>query len=235
MLQSFLITIVFSFSLQASEGSIKLPVLLAATPQYEFYKQEDVCKYTREKAPDKKLALVVVKTHLCDGYTQVCLKSLANVSDKANTFIHDNFQVFHTRFSCQGDTCTIGETAIRNEWNKVGVDPKLIVIEPQSCKVLFRDFAYNWQGFYYTDKGYTSMDFEITYAAMKIMLLSKQSVRNILRIPDRTQLEDLRVFESEAKEINARLRSQYPQPSLKSVMDASVKQLEEFKLRPKVL
>ena len=50
-----------------------------------------LCDHAKKEAGDKKFALILLKTHMCDAGTAVCIRSLRSVSDLRNTFIHDNF------------------------------------------------------------------------------------------------------------------------------------------------
>lgn len=118
----------------------------------DLYKKQDVCEDARRSDPSKRLALILLSTHLCDAGTHVCLDSLRTVTDEANIFVRQNFVVYQSRFySFNLDSSgTInqlyydGESQIRKEWNKAGVNPDVAIMDLKSCRVLGRSLVMSY-------------------------------------------------------------------------------------------
>ena len=206
-----------------ANDSILLPVRIVKNEKKEIYTLAQVCEHSRQVNPNKKAAMVIVKTHNCDPGTQVCLKTATLVADVGNRFVHDNFTVFHTRFMNQGSILpNSGEESIRTEWNKPGSDPEFVIIDVAACQVIFREYAksvYEKGMFWTTGDG--KLDFEKNYRAMRELLLSSPKVAALL--DNQYILGNEGQIQAELKRI-AELRSTYPQPTLNEVLVEIVEQ-----------
>jgi rRNA maturation protein Nop10 len=117
-----------------------------------LYKKQDVCDDARKSDPSKKLALILLATHLCDAGTHVCLDSLRTITDEANIFVKRNFVVYQTRFysfdldkdGTINQLYYAGEKDIRDEWNKRDVNPEIAIMDLKSCKVLGHVLVMNY-------------------------------------------------------------------------------------------
>jgi hypothetical protein len=198
---------------QAQPNALKLPELLTATDKRKLYTMKDVCKDSLKKDPTKKAALVVVKTHYCDEGTQVCVKSLMNISDKANYFIQKNFTTYHTRFWRNTRQFETGEKTIRDEWGKQDVNPEAYVIDVQKCELVYRDYAMNHEGVF-------SNDPMTSYFAWRKFLLSSDKVRNLLGLP---ASDDDKQLEFEKKQVEALLKK-YPHQNKQTVIELADQQ-----------
>ena len=135
--------IVFAVLINAGSWANAEPTPAKALSE-RFYKKQDVCADARKADPAKKLALILLSTHLCDAGTHVCLDSLRTITDEANVFVKQNFVVYQSRFySFDLDKSgTInqlyysGENEIRREWKKTGVNPDVAIMDLRSCQVL---------------------------------------------------------------------------------------------------
>lgn len=111
----------------------KVPKLLTA----DLYKVKDVCaeakKMNTSQGVTKKYALVANKTHLCDGMSRACLSTFKSVSDPCNSFVQDNFQVFHSR-TFIGQHKPTAYKEIMNEYGNMG--PSLLVINLETCELM---------------------------------------------------------------------------------------------------
>lgn len=118
---------------EAWRAYYKIPSLLTA----EMYKVKDVCEEAKKmnlaQGVTKKYALIANKTHLCDGGARACLSTLKSVSDPCNTFVQDNFQVFHTR-TFIGQYRQNKYREIMDEYGNMG--PSLLVINLETCKLV---------------------------------------------------------------------------------------------------
>lgn len=110
----------------------KLPTLLTD----KFYKINDVCeeakKQNQQEGKSKKYALVANKTHLCDAGHRACLSALKSISDPCNTFVQENFQVFHIR-TFIGQHKVNGYQEMMNEYGQMG--PSMLVINLETCRL----------------------------------------------------------------------------------------------------
>jgi hypothetical protein len=111
-----------------------------------FFKKSDVCADARERAGDKRYALVVVKNHICDFGAAACLNVTRTVSDPCNRFVAKNFVTYHTRYyrcvpgdRTRGCTDTPGNESISDVWGNAG--PDLVVMDLRSCEVIGRTGA----------------------------------------------------------------------------------------------
>jgi hypothetical protein len=111
----------------------KVPKLLTA----EMYKVKDVCeeakKMNAKQGVSKKYAMVANKTHLCDGMSRSCLSTFKSISDPCNSFVQDNFQVFHTR-TFIGQHRPAAYKEMLNEYGNMG--PSLLVINLETCELV---------------------------------------------------------------------------------------------------
>lgn len=117
---------------------IKMPTLL----HKDFYAPADICADARANSGGKSFALVVGKTHMCDRESQVCLRTLRDVADTCNRFVHDNFAVYHTRIlrlraGQKYAQEQVGSEQITNQWAPSG-GPNMNVIRLSDCKVFPR-------------------------------------------------------------------------------------------------
>jgi len=118
---------------EAWRSFYKVPTLLTA----DMYKVKDVCeeakKLNAKQDVTKKYAMVANKTHLCDGMSRSCLSTFKTISDPCNSFVQDNFQVFHTRtFIGQHKPAAYKE--MLNEYGNMG--PSLLVIDLATCELV---------------------------------------------------------------------------------------------------
>jgi hypothetical protein len=118
---------------EAWRSYYKVPKLLTD----DLYKVKDVCaeakKMNASQGVTKKYALVANKTHLCDGMSRACLSTFKSISDPCNSFVQDNFQVFHTR-TFIGQHKPAANKEIMNEYGNMG--PSLLVINLETCELV---------------------------------------------------------------------------------------------------
>ncbi len=118
---------------EAWRSYYKVPALLTA----DFYKVKDVCEEAKKmnaaQGVSKKYAMVANKTHLCDGMSKACLSTFKSVADPCNSFVQDNFQVFHSR-TFIGQYKQEGYKEIMNEYGNMG--PSLLVIDLETCQLM---------------------------------------------------------------------------------------------------
>lgn len=204
----------------SADNDLLLPTRLIKNDQHSFYTKQDVCEHSKKTAPAKKAAMVIVKTHYCDKSSQVCLKTTSLVADRANHLVHDNFTVYQSRFESQRrKIINSGEKSIRDEWAKDDSGPEFYIVDVQSCKVVFRDYANTvfQQGMYRANQAGTHLDFEANYRALRHLLLQDEAVSNLLdnkyQNLDETQIQtELRRAEH--------IRQQHGQKSLVEVLVA---------------
>ena len=161
--------------------AFKSPKRLIVNKNKNFYTLKQICSDSRKNNPKKKLALVVLKTHLCDTGTLVCLKSASLISDPANKFVQDNFSVYETRFIRQGDLIlNSGEEKIRSEFGKLDSNPQYYVIDVKSCSQLSSEYALNAnEGIFSMDEG-NRIDFNKNYKALRELLLRETKVAKLV-------------------------------------------------------
>jgi hypothetical protein len=146
-----------------------------------FYKLGDVCADAKKTDPSKKAAVVLIKTHLCDVGTGVCIDSLRTFDDPANVFIRDNFVSYHTRFigydldpkSGVSSEHFAGEDVIRSEWKKPDSNPEAAIIDLSTCTVMGRRYLKNFPGF-------NDNDFLVRYKAIRKAILDIPGVAKLL-------------------------------------------------------
>jgi hypothetical protein len=138
------------------------------------------------------LALVITKTHYCDDETKVCLRTFSLVSDPANVFIQDNFQVFDTRFSSHSEKLDVGEELVRKEWEKFDSGPEFIIVDPVGCKNVFRaraesvaDSGIWWldgdkKKWKWTPAPGDTLDFKKNYLGFRSLVLENPIVSHLL-------------------------------------------------------
>ncbi|MDR7121989.1 hypothetical protein [Rheinheimera soli] len=203
-----------------ADSDLLLPTRLIKNESASFYTKQDVCDHSKKTAPDKKAAMVIVKTHYCDKSSKVCLKTTALVADPANHFVHDNFSVYQSRFESQRrEIVNSGESSIRDEWEKDDSGPEYYIVDVQSCKILFRDYAYSvyQQGMHEANSAGTHLNFEANYRAMRYLLLQDESVRSILG----NKYEHLNETQIRAELARSEeIRQLHAQKSLSEVLDA---------------
>ena len=165
--------------------ALMFPHRLRNDSEVQLYTRQQVCEYTKKNAPQKKAALVVVKTHYCDDSSQVCLKTAAFLADPNNTFVHENFEVFDSRFEMRGQPLQLSaEREVRQEWQKDDSNPEYYVLDVATCEIIFRDYAMHWyeQGVFATietSKG-TELNMKANLEGVRKMLLSSERVRALL-------------------------------------------------------
>ncbi|MBN23336.1 MAG: hypothetical protein CL678_18770 [Bdellovibrionaceae bacterium] len=108
------------------------PILL----NENFYSPRQVCEHAKQNRPDQKFALVLLKTHLCDSGTGVCMMSLLSFSDSNHRWLKENFQRYHTRFfayTLEGKEVWQNTFALKNliaeSWGKNDVNPEISVLD----------------------------------------------------------------------------------------------------------
>lgn len=166
-----------------ADSDLILPTRLINNDDHTFYTRQDVCQHARKTAPEKKAAMIIVKTHYCDKSSRVCLKTTALVADPANHLVHDNFTVYQSRFESEGRQIrNSGEKSIREEWDKDDSGPEFYIMDVSSCDVVFRDYAYSVyrQGMHQANAANTHLDFAANYRAMRHLLLQDESVVQLL-------------------------------------------------------
>lgn len=111
----------------------KVPKLL----NEKLYKVKDVCEEAKRmnasQGVTKKYALIAHKTHLCDIGHRACLSTFKSVSDPCNTFVQENFQVFHSR-TFIGQHRPKANQEIMDEYGNMG--PSLLVINLETCEMM---------------------------------------------------------------------------------------------------
>jgi len=111
----------------------KVPKLLTA----DLYKVKDVCeeakKMNHQQGVNKKYALVANKSHQCDTGAGACLSMFKSISDPCNSFVQDNFQIFHARTTISRHI-TSGSKEIMREYGEQG--PSLLVINLETCQLM---------------------------------------------------------------------------------------------------
>ncbi len=111
----------------------KVPQLL----DENLYQVKDVCEEAKKKnkneGSEKKYALIAHKTHLCDTNHMACLSTFKSIADPCNYFIHDNFQVFHTR-TIIGSHKPKSSKLIMDEYGDMG--PSILVIDLSTCSLM---------------------------------------------------------------------------------------------------
>ena len=114
--------------------SIRLPILM----EDGLHTRLQVCSHAREHEPDKRFALVVIKSHICDFEGQGCLKVTRDVSDTCNGFVRSNFALYHARlYRNTPDRRHLMEEIplawdIAGEWSNNA--PMLIVLDLKTCE-----------------------------------------------------------------------------------------------------
>ena len=207
-----------AFADESTQHRLTLPIRMVKNATSSIYTHAEICQYSKEHFPQKQLAMVIVKTHICDPGTQVCLKTAALVADPANKFVHDNFVVFHTRFKQNGVTIeNSGEREIRDEWKKYDSNPEYIILDVNSCKEIFRQYAYQVfeLGMFWTNGTGSHLDFNSNYRALRFLLLSEPQIASALG--GRYTQSDEKQIQSELWQI-LKMRASLPQPSLDEVM-----------------
>lgn len=203
-----------------ASGDLILPGRLINNDDHNFFTKEDVCKHAKKNAPEKKAAMIIVKTHYCDRSSKVCLKTTALVADPANHFVHDNFSVYQSRFESERrQIINAGEKSIREEWNKHDSGPEFYIMDVRSCEVVFRDYAYSVyrQGMYQANAAGTHLDFAANYRAMRHLLLQDESVRQLLD----NRYEHLNEAQIQTElSLASQIRQQHQQKSLAEVLQA---------------
>ncbi len=161
--------------------AFKSPKRLIVNKSNNFYSLKQICEDSSKNNPNKKLALVVLKTHLCDTGTLVCLKSASLISDPANKFIQDNFSVYETRFIRQGELIlNTGEQEVRTEFGKLDSNPQYYVIDVKTCTQLSSVYAYKaGEGIFSMDQG-NRIDFNKNYVALRELLLREPKVAKLV-------------------------------------------------------
>ena len=111
----------------------KIPKLITD----QMYKVKDVCEEAKRmnaaQGVTKKYALVANKTHFCDVGARACISTFKSISDPCNSFVQDNFQVFHTR-TFIGSHRPAGNKLILDEYGNMG--PSLLVINLETCTLM---------------------------------------------------------------------------------------------------
>lgn len=222
-----LVTVQSSQSKAASV--INLPTLLrTSTPQgTELYTPQQVCKETQRQG--KKMALVLLKTNLCDPPTgtAVCINSLSFISDMAGVFYRRYVATFHTRFWEAGaeHILSTGESKIRPTWNKFGVNPEFVILDATNCsqpKVIHRQYMRDAIMGNVRANDYTRASI---YRGLRDSFLFSVSVRNILGLKNSTQLASFKT--ADTKRFNE-LAVVYNEPDLSDLMDAMIDQAKLF-------
>jgi hypothetical protein len=72
---------------------IELPKLLTA----DFFKLQQICEDSKKNHPEKKIAFLMFKTHMCDRASKACLYNTRTMVDPCNKFLQENFSMYHTR------------------------------------------------------------------------------------------------------------------------------------------
>lgn len=113
--------------------AIHLPTLMTE----ELHTAEQICEHARRHHPDKTLALVAIKSHVCDFSTRACLKATRDLCDTCNTFVHANFALYQARMirnSPDGEIVMQEAPVtweIADEWSHIG--PLFIVLDLLAC------------------------------------------------------------------------------------------------------
>ena len=122
-------------------GTMVLPKLM--TPK--FYKTADVCADARAHDPRKKIALVLLKSHLCDvapnGY---CLDATRVLSSPAMVFARKYFALYHARLTqlrVDQDHNFVadllkGASKIAQEWEFKKEIPQYTFLNLKTCKII---------------------------------------------------------------------------------------------------
>lgn len=118
----------------APRRSIELPVLMGE----QLHTRAQICADARVRSPDKRLALVAIKSHICDFEGRACLKLTRDLSDTCNGFVHANFALYHSRlYRNSPDRAHVMEESpvawdIAEEWSKI--TPVMAVLDLQTCE-----------------------------------------------------------------------------------------------------
>lgn len=162
-------------------SSYVTPTRLASRENNQLASPDQVCADAKKSARGKNLALVVLKTHLCDNATLVCLKTASLISDPGNKFVHDNFAVYDSQFIQQGQMLNgTGETAIRANFNKWDSNPQYFVMNLKTCKVVFSEYGYNATDGMFASIAGNKLDFNKNYRALRHLLLKENSVASLI-------------------------------------------------------
>ncbi|MBU1312119.1 MAG: hypothetical protein KKE30_21555 [Gammaproteobacteria bacterium] len=203
-----------------ADSDLILPTRLISNESVSFYTKQDVCQHSKTTAPEKRAAMVIVKTHYCDRSSQVCLKTTALVADPANHFVHDNFTLYQSRFENNGrPIVNAGEKAIRDEWVKDDSGPEFYIMDVNRCEIVFRDYAYSVyrHGMHRANTVGSHLDFEANYRAMRRLLLQDEVVRSLL--DNKYQHLDEPQIRAELA-YAGKIRQRHAQKSLSEVLNA---------------
>ena len=138
-------------------------------------------------------------------------------------------------FFCRGQACgrVIGEKEIREEWKKTDLDPTLAVIDvrPGHCELLERPYANQdprvFSRMIGTDGKKHFLRFWDSYLGLRgVILGGDPRIRSILGM---NALDDKDQIERERQKVS-KVRAQFPQPSLETVLEASATYAESLHL-----
>lgn len=117
-----------------------LPTLLTA----DFYRQNEVCHHAQKNSPNKKVAIVLMKSHLCHSPVGAyCIDASRLFAAPHLIFLKEHFALYHSRltrprrdenFNVVADT-TKGYWKIAKEWRFTSQHPELVFLDLQNCKV----------------------------------------------------------------------------------------------------
>ena len=121
--------LVFSFGPAAfAAGLLNIPTLIKPG----LMTHQEVCADAAKRSPGKRYALVLLKSHACDGRSNVCLRETRDAADPCNLFM-GNFAVYHTRIAGQKISGTKlpykknYPNAVTDEWSREIEEPGVIV------------------------------------------------------------------------------------------------------------
>lgn len=120
------------------QPDLNIPIML----QGKLMSMNSVCEDARRRSPEKRYAVLLLKSHGCDDGSNACMSQLLDVSDPCNLFIKQ-FSTYQTRilvknvgghFMNYDVPCQDRLTA---EWNADGkLKPSFVVIDTVKCKSL---------------------------------------------------------------------------------------------------
>ncbi|TVQ81417.1 MAG: hypothetical protein EA369_00095 [Bradymonadales bacterium] len=123
-----------------------------------FYTREQVLEDSKTRFPQKRFALIVIKSHTCDRTSGHCLQATQSLLDPYNSFVRDNFVLYHARALRDntllseederiaraegtynigdGMTGTPGIAQIIGEWPVDGMDRQLKVLDVSTGQII---------------------------------------------------------------------------------------------------
>lgn len=193
-----------------------------------FYRKAEICADAKIRNPEAQMAVILMKTHLCDVGTEVCMDSLSTFADPANVFLRENFALYHTRFySYQLEKTPVGnkiikngypeEKLIRDELGKQDSDPELLVLDLKTCQSMGSKYMM-------TDEKAFGGDFLDRYAAIKRLLISIPGVKDRLLVNGISEIFSV-----------SKIRLSHPEMTMRQAFTLLQRQAEEAEIPEAVI